>query len=203
MTATLHDETGQAAAASYASGWRGCLDALSHILAGRQPEPSAPSAALHDSYVEQLGLDTGPVQATEGGWQIRFERQLARPAWTVWALLATPPPAIGQPPPPGFTTLAVTPGPVTTLQLPELLEYHCPTGRVRWELSDQKGTGHGARLTLTHTGAAGGQPQDALIAWRDRLRQLAAQLREQPSGRHRAGDRPGCGADGSATDRSE
>jgi hypothetical protein len=150
------------------------------VAPGRRPEPSGLLACLQDTYTAPLSIDTWPVQTRDGCWQVRFERQLTRPAPMVWALLATPPPAIGQPPPPGFTTPAVAPGPVTTLQLAELLEYHCPTGRVRWELSDQSGTGHGTRLTLTHTGAAGDRPQDALVAWRGRLRRLAAQLREHP-----------------------
>lgn len=87
----------RAAAASYASGWHGCLAAMQQILAGRPAEHARPTAELHDAYVAKFGLDAGSVEATTGGWEIRFERQLTRPAETVWAVLATPPPEIGAP----------------------------------------------------------------------------------------------------------
>jgi hypothetical protein len=53
-------------------------------------------------------------------------------------------------------------------------------GRVRWELV--AGTGHGARLVLTHTGSDG-DPKAALAADRSRIAQLLERLEAVPTGR--------------------
>ena len=53
-------------------------------------------------------------------------------------------------------------------------------GRVRWELVP--GTGHGARLVLTHTGT-GGDPQAVLDADRSRMARLLERLESVPTGR--------------------
>ncbi|MBE1490139.1 SRPBCC family protein [Plantactinospora soyae] len=177
------------AAASYASGWRNCLDGLDRLLDGRPDvPPERPSGRLHESYVEAFGLADGTADTTADGWQVRFERQLTRPIEAVWAALADPdhcPAAtIGATPPSGFTTDAFPAGVITALDAPSLLEYAWqsagqPAGRIRWELS--AGTGHGARLVLVQTGPADttGAQVTALTAWRDRIEPLARRLAEE------------------------
>ncbi|GAB3979534.1 SRPBCC family protein [Plantactinospora veratri] len=179
----------RAGAASFASGWRLCLDALEQVLDGRPVDQSArPSGRLHESYVERFGLADGVADTDVDGWRVRFERQLTRPAEAVWAALTRTAPdrpaTLGAPPPPGFTTDEFPAGPVTALAAPTLLEYSweaagVPAGRVRWELA--QGTGHGARLVLEQTGPAdaAGDRETALAAWRARIEPLARQLAEE------------------------
>jgi uncharacterized protein YndB with AHSA1/START domain len=147
---------------------------------------------LHERYVAELGLAGGAAEATPEGWRVRFERQLVRPAATVWAAIAAAPgldaPAIGGPPPEGVAVAEFPAGAVTAVAAPELLEYEWlrdgrPAGRVRWELS--AGTGHGARLVLTQSGSPElAEARDlALTAWRDHIERLAARLLATPSPR--------------------
>lgn len=178
------------AAASYATGWTGCLEMLERVLAGRRVEWPGPRPELHDSYVRAFGLDAGTAEDTaSGGWRVRFERQLTQPVDTVWqALCGGTVPATGAPPPRTSTVPEFPPGPVTALARPRLLEYawrapgqaeHPPAGHVRWELSP--GTGHGARLLLTQTGPPelSAERDTALARWRSALWHLAAPLPPQ------------------------
>ncbi|MET8679730.1 SRPBCC family protein [Streptomyces sp. NPDC004647] len=176
------------AAASYASGWQVCLDAMEAVVDGRPVEPGYPVAELHDAYFEKFGLDSGTVSETADGWLVRFERQLTQPAEKVWTLLTgeeSAGPEVGGPVPQSFTSAKVPAGAVTSVKAPALLEYEWRTGghtggRVRWELSS--GTGHGARLVLTQTGPGGHRADrsTALAAWRKRIARLAEDLRGLP-----------------------
>ncbi|WP_188196339.1 SRPBCC family protein [Nonomuraea sp. SYSU D8015] len=153
-------------AASFTTGWHHCILALFAHLDGRTfPYDPSAAARLHDDYIHILGLD--PV--TVDGDTLRLERQLTRPADTVWHHLhgdqATP----GDPPPAPFTATGIHAGPVTRAETGKLLEYDTPGGTVRWELAD--GTGQGARLILTHTGGS-----SAVVAWRVRVEDLASEL---------------------------
>jgi uncharacterized protein YndB with AHSA1/START domain len=76
LTHTFGDVYG---AASFASGWSSCLAVLTDVLAGREARPAPPSAADHDRYLRQFGLDGGTIEPADGGWRVTFERQLARP----------------------------------------------------------------------------------------------------------------------------
>jgi uncharacterized protein YndB with AHSA1/START domain len=155
-------------AASFATGWQGCFDALDAVVASRPVEPPSDTAALHESYVAKLGLADGTVEKTGGGWRVRFERQLTRPADTVWAMLDEP--AVGGPVP---ADLPGAPGTVTLVEAPRLLEYETASGeRVRWELTT--GTGHGPRLVVTHTGH--GDTSATLAAWKGQIDALAQRL---------------------------
>ncbi|MFC6016911.1 SRPBCC family protein [Plantactinospora solaniradicis] len=177
------------AAASYASGWRNCLDGLERLVDGRPTGPlERPSGRLHESYVEAFGLADGIAEATADGWRVRFERQLTQPIEAVWGTLAGADPGaaatVGAIPPPGFTTDEFPAGVITELDAPSLLEYAWQPagqsiGRIRWELS--AGTGHGARLVLVHTGPPGtaGEQATALTVWRDRIEPLARRLAEE------------------------
>lgn len=179
----VFDDT--AGAASFTAGWMTCLDALELVLDGRpvaqEPDMVAMDAA-HEHYVAAFGLSEGTATATAQGWEVRFERQLTRHAETVWQVLdGAAEPAVGAPPPAGFTRDGLDAGPVTAVEPARLLEYEWHldgevAGRVRWELT--QGTGHGARLILTQSGpaAASRAREDALRGWRTRTEALAAHL---------------------------
>jgi uncharacterized protein YndB with AHSA1/START domain len=74
----LHTFGDRYGAASFATGWDTCLDALTLSLDGRVPTPGDMSAP-HERYVELLGLDHPQVERTADGWKVRAERQLVRP----------------------------------------------------------------------------------------------------------------------------
>jgi uncharacterized protein YndB with AHSA1/START domain len=60
-----HTFDDRARAASFATGWDGCLDGLTSVLDGRpvgEPEPYAPR---HESYVELFDLGAGTVEGTD------------------------------------------------------------------------------------------------------------------------------------------
>jgi hypothetical protein len=124
-------------------------------------DPGVDDIALHERLVAQFGLDAGTVDTGPDGWRVRYERQLTRPADGVW----------------GALTALVAGGAVVSERV---LEQDAEEGgRVRWELVP--GTGHGARLLLTHTGS--GAPEAALAADRERIAQLLERLEAVPAGR--------------------
>ena len=157
----LHTFDDRAGAASFGAGWHTCLVALDLALDGRPGvDPGVDDIALHERLVTQFGLDAGAVETTADGWRVRFERQLTRPAEAAWAVL---------------TDLA----PAGATAHDQVLEHDADEGgRLRWELV--AGTGHGARLVLTHTGAEG-DPQAALAADRRRIGNLLDRLERVPT----------------------
>jgi uncharacterized protein YndB with AHSA1/START domain len=164
--------------ASFASGWHLCITALSQLLDGEPTAVDPDSGELHEAYLDQFDLGQGAVEETADGRQVRFERQLVRPAAAAWAVLASgEAPTPGGTAPEGFTAEHVPAGPVTEVSAPVLLAYRWhPEGTVRWELGT--GTGHGARLVLTQTGPRGFDADAALTAWHARIDHLAARLLE-------------------------
>lgn len=184
FTHTFADRPG---AASLASGWDVCLDALDNVLAGEPVAPRQDTTAEHEAYIKAFGLDEGTSEHTPRGWTVRFERQLTRPIATVWRELTASTTLIpGAPAPHDCTTGEFPPGMTTTVHSPDLIEYQWldmdgPEGQVRWELTE--GTGHGARLILTQTGTPATEHlmASALDAWKKRLNDLAKELSEQPS----------------------
>ncbi|MEV7085953.1 SRPBCC family protein [Streptomyces sp. NPDC093085] len=165
-------------AASFASGWQLCVGALDRLLSGAPPVAVRDGGALHEAYIARFGLDRGAAGAAGAGREVRFERQLVRPAETVWAVLSDGiEPVAGLPVPEGFTAVCAPAGPVTEVRAPHGLTYAVgEDSSVTWEL--RRGTGHGARLVLTQTGPAGWDTGAALAAWRDRIERLAAALLE-------------------------
>ncbi|MEU7690851.1 SRPBCC family protein [Microbispora hainanensis] len=169
------------AAASYASGWQVCLDAMDAIVGGRPAQwPAGNFAHLHEAYVEALGLAEGTAERLDeslgdqagGGWRVRFERQLTRPVEEVWTAAGAPAATPGAPVPGGIGEGIVTAVREPAAGLPAYVESGEPGRRVRWELS--QGTGHGARLVVTETGLP--DPDGPLRAWRDRIEALARGL---------------------------
>lgn len=192
FTHTFDDRAG---AASFASGWEVCLDALERVLSGQPADEQGDMSALHESYVARFGLDEGTVQETPEGWQVRFERQLTRPIEEVWARVGaagTDTPTVGGRVPHGFAATDMPAGMITAVEVPRLLEFEWsaedgPAGTVRWELGE--GTGHGARLILLHVGAGDhAAARTALAIWREHIERLARTLLSPgtppPSGPH-------------------
>jgi uncharacterized protein YndB with AHSA1/START domain len=151
-----HSFDDRAGGASVAAGWHTCIAFLERALAGRPGEdPGIDHIALHEEYVGTLGLDTAAVEQVPDGWRVRFERQLTRPAEAAWPDLADAWPGAGS---------------VLLSDEPKVLEREADGGRVRFELGE--GTGHGARLTVTWTGA----DESARDAAADRAPTVAAGL---------------------------
>jgi uncharacterized protein YndB with AHSA1/START domain len=75
------------AAASYGSGWAVCLNALESSMNGEEVRMERPSDEHHEQLIHQFGLDQGSVTRIGDGYQVRFERQLTRPADVVEAAL--------------------------------------------------------------------------------------------------------------------
>ncbi|MFI6597383.1 SRPBCC family protein [Nonomuraea sp. NPDC050536] len=160
-----HTFTDHYGAASFAAGWHTCIATMAVRLDGRTPEAGADMARRHEDYIAILGLISGTY--TDG--TIRLERQLPRHAPQVWQALSGPSISLGSPPPPGFTIPGVT-GPVSRVEEAKLVEF----GPVRFELTE--GTGQGARLVITHTGAT----PDHLPAWRSHVEAFSGHLATLP-----------------------
>jgi uncharacterized protein YndB with AHSA1/START domain len=191
-----HTFADRAGAASFAAGWEACLNAMDELLAGRPvttPDPAAMDVA-HERNVAAFGLADGVAETTPDGWRVRFERQLVRPAETVWAAgTGGETPVVGAPVPPALTAEHVPAARVTAVDPPKVVEFDWapadrPVGRVRWELGE--GTGQGARLVLTQNGPPEltGERDTALTAWRDRIERLAAELLDTARPGPRAGE---------------
>ncbi|MFJ9212013.1 SRPBCC family protein [Streptomyces sp. NPDC102264] len=175
----VHTFDDLAGAASFASGWHLCIAALAQLLAGGPVTVGRDTGELHETYVRRFGLGRGTAEPAGGdaaGPRIRLERQLVRPAATVWDVLSAGiEPVAGLPVPVGFTAENVPAGHVAEVRAPKSLTYTWqPEGSVTWELG--QGTGHGARLVLTQTGPEGADADAVLAAWRTRIDQLAADL---------------------------
>jgi uncharacterized protein YndB with AHSA1/START domain len=163
-------------AASFASGWHLCINALGQFLDGGPVRPSRDTGRLHEAYVRRFDLGRGGVEAVPGGKRIRLERQLVRSAETVWEVLSDGvEPVAGLPVPEGFTSGKVAAGAVTEVRAPKSLTFAVdPHGSVTWEMGE--GTGHGARLVLIQTGPEDLDAATALAAWQERVEWLAGQL---------------------------
>jgi uncharacterized protein YndB with AHSA1/START domain len=81
----------RAGAASFASGWEGCLLVLMAVLDDRPlPEPDR-REARHEELVEAFGIAEPVVIRGDKGWSVRIERQLVVPASTAWKRLGAQP----------------------------------------------------------------------------------------------------------------
>ncbi|GHC59351.1 SRPBCC family protein [Streptomyces flavofungini] len=163
-------------APSFSAGWHLSITALGAQLDGEEPGEvlsKVDKRDLHEAYLEQFDLGGGEITG-DGG--VRFERQLVRGAVEVWAeLTGGAGVVVGEVVPDGFAAEGVPAGVVTEVREAALCVYACPAGgSVRWEFRD--GTGYGARLVLTHAGAA--DAGVALAAWHARLELLAGRLLE-------------------------
>lgn len=77
----VHTFADRAGAASFAAGWETCIAGLALDLDGRPAdEHGLDHIALHERYVDAFDLDEPSIRQVDGGWQVRVERQLVRPA---------------------------------------------------------------------------------------------------------------------------
>lgn len=167
----------RSAAASFASGWHQCFEGLDQVLLGKEVvESTADVNELHEQYVAKLGLAAGTLGRGDDGWEVRFDRQLTKPAEEIWRVLTatSEAPNLGIPAPAAFTRDGESSGEVVEVDSPKLLEYRDGTELVRWEF--QAGTGHGARLLLTHCGLTEADAELALTDWQNRIEKLAGGL---------------------------
>jgi len=180
----VHTFDDRAGAASFASGWHVCLDALGAALAEQTFVEPEDTWAAHEAFVAAFGLAAGRVEATADGWVVRFERQFRRPVARIWAALLAgtgAPVRVGDPAPPAATAAIAPAAAVTAIEDEAVLEYRWqhdghPAGRVRWQLSPGPG---GARLQLEHTGphALAHLRSAALAAWQAHIERLAVATR--------------------------
>ncbi len=148
-------------AASFAAGWDACLTGLEALLDGRPAPEGGRMVREHEALVHRFDLDLGRVESTSDGWLVRFERQLTAPAAQAWEAAE----------PAGFAPFddAVA----GARKPPQVAEFDTADGHIRWELTD--GTGHGARLIVTHTGRDG-DPRATHDRWRDHIESYASHL---------------------------
>lgn len=168
-----------------ATGWDACLGTLTARLDGREPPPADQIWFLRraEEYAERFGLSEGIVRdQPDGGYLVRFERDLVQPAAVVWRVLTRgAAPAAGSPPPAGFTHRYTPAGPVTAAEPPRVLEYEWledggAVGRVRFELRHQEPIGTRLVVTETIPQHLAGTRAVALAAWQVHLELLFATL---------------------------
>ncbi|QFG22941.1 SRPBCC family protein [Actinomadura sp. WMMB 499] len=182
----------RAGAASFATGWETCLDALEQVLDGKEVSVPENFASLHEQYVASFGPPDGSAERGPDGWTVAFERQLPYPKDATWEALAGAAPdatalASGDAVPPGFTAGFAAGGTVTEADAPKALEFRAETdgaaaGTVRWRMEQGPG---GARIHLTHTlpEQFADRRVEALAAWHARLERLADELGDGPPSR--------------------
>jgi uncharacterized protein YndB with AHSA1/START domain len=173
LTHTFDDRFG---APSFATGWEVCLAGLRSVLAGEPLPPPDRGIARHEELVHDFGLDRPEITESGGRWTVRVERQLTCPAEIAWDLWfgkdrdtgeQRPAPAVGEPLTP-YMAPEVVVGMMTDVELHRVLAFDVtpaggPGDHVRVELAE--GTGHGARITLTVTGADSSERDAAAEMW--------------------------------------
>ncbi|MQA09082.1 MAG: hypothetical protein GEU98_11160 [Pseudonocardiaceae bacterium] len=168
-------------AARHAAGWDGCLDVLIARLDGRTV-PDVWSFRRAEQYVDDFRLGEGEVREDEGGYLVRFERDLLQPAEEVWAtLVGDAGPAAGEQPPVRCTHGYFGAGVVTAVQPGRMLEYQWlhdgeTAGRVRFELEQQELLGSWLVVTQTVPAPLAARLPIALAAWQTHLELLFAAL---------------------------
>lgn len=152
------------AAASYAAGWEGCLDALENALAGREASVAAPAVERHQHYVRLFGLDEPSIAAHE----VMVERQLmGQSPEKVWRVLlpdgdpdltALVPPELGE-----ASVIDHIADVLLVLTLPD-------GSAISWEM--QSGPG-GARLVVAHSPLS---VEDEGPIWRAHVEKLVERI---------------------------
>jgi uncharacterized protein YndB with AHSA1/START domain len=174
--------------ARQAAGWDVCLAGLAGRLGGHDAE-QPDWLELNQHYLEAFGIAAGEVREVPGGYVVRFERDLVRPAAAAWETLAGDAQAGADPPERAVNQYVqagadlreravnqyLRAGPVTIAEPPEILEYASPSGRVHWRFT---GNAAGCRLVLTHEvpAALAGELPAVLAAWHAHLERFVLAL---------------------------
>ncbi len=172
----IHTFDDRYGAASFATGWDGCLTGLRSVLADEPLPPPDRGIARHEQLVHEFGLDRPEITEADGRWTVRMERQLTCPAEVAWDLWfgtdqvtgdQRSAPAVGEPLTPYMAPQVVI-GTMTEVDLHHVLAFDVapsggPGGHVRVELTP--GTGHGARIILTVTGTEPTERDAAAEMW--------------------------------------
>ncbi|MCF7552040.1 SRPBCC family protein [Pseudonocardia sp. WMMC193] len=148
VVALTHTFDDRPLGASLAAGWGACLAALRAVVAGEPVPPAGRMIDEHEELVRLFGLDRPVLTEGPDGWSARFDRQLTCPADVAWELVLDGAPA------PEFD-----PGPGE------------PGDHVRVALVP--GSGHGARLVLTVSGADPAEREAAVAQWQGAVERVA------------------------------
>ncbi|HEY0448517.1 SRPBCC family protein [Actinophytocola sp.] len=163
---------GKLGAGRTAAGWDSCLDALVAQLDGEKPAPFDDWLGAMGRYIDEFGLGEGSVRPVDGGFELRFGRDLVwKPPADVWALIVEDhDPEVGGEPPLRATNAYVPAGRVTVTEEPHELEYEwlhdgAPAGRVRWTITSDEKLGVRVELTQTVPASLADLRATALAAW--------------------------------------
>ncbi|PRY02332.1 SRPBCC domain-containing protein [Allonocardiopsis opalescens] len=176
---------GRLAAGRAAAGWDTCLDALADRLAGREPAEPGDMLAAIERYVREFGIDRGESRAVDGGFELRFVRDLIWiPLDQAWSLLVEgAEPRVGGEPPLRAVNDTEAAGRVTAAEAPRVLEYEwtgadgTAAGRVRWEFGHDPAVGTHVVLTQTVPAHLAGLRAAALARWHIHLESFFAATR--------------------------
>lgn len=160
----IHVFDDRQAAASYATGWEDCLDALAQTLDGREPAWGDRQLERYESHHARMELDRGIMR----GDSLMFDRQLMRQsrakAWEIAVRDARP----GGTVPPGMSVASSSTGVITELAPETALTVTYSDGTTaNWSFGDGPG---GARLGLEVT-PAGDEPE-----WRNLVEGLVRRI---------------------------
>ena len=183
----------RAGAASFATGWETCMEGLRAVLRAEEPVYSGPRLKRHESLVHHFGLDQPTVQRGEGGWTVRFERQLTCSAERAWEFFLGRDAGTGEPQPvpavgerlrvPGADETVL--GSVTDVRSAQLLALDIVPGKPgdRLILQFAPGTGHGARLILTIDGSDDAEIEETTAQWGRVIEEIAREAVSLPTAR--------------------
>ncbi len=156
-----------------AAGWDGCLDQLAGQLDGREVPPVENWLAPMEAYINRFGLADGEVRPVDGGYEVRFMRDLVwKPPAEVWHTLTDG--AIGDLLPEQTKNPHFPAGTTVAAEAPRLLEYtwlHAgePAGTVRWEVVSDPKMGVRVELTQTLPAELAALRAEALASWQVHL----------------------------------
>jgi uncharacterized protein YndB with AHSA1/START domain len=155
-----------------AVGWDVCLDALSARLDGLPFEEPTEWLGPIEHYIEKFGLGEGEVLDTDDGFLVRFRRDLMwKPLDEVWSLLVEEHTVdVGKEPPLRATNGYVSPGAVTVVEPPRVVEYEWLhegelAGHVRWVFAHDPEVGTSVELMQSVPARLADVRAIALAAW--------------------------------------
>jgi uncharacterized protein YndB with AHSA1/START domain len=162
--------TGLLGAGRTAAGWDSCLAQLAAALDGTTLAARTDWLSPMAHYIAEFGLGDGTATRTEGGWRLRFARDLVwEPPAVTWVLL-TGDTEVGATPPVRAINEIVPAGRVTRAEAPTVLVYEWlhdgeAAGTVTWELCSDPELGERVELTQTVPAHLTDLVPKAMAAW--------------------------------------